>query len=79
MMTKKFGMTKTDFDLVGGAVADLPIGHRLGVYRRLVRSLGDRYPQFDPSAFGESCNIPPLFRVSSNNNEEVSNASPQEH
>jgi hypothetical protein len=56
-------MTKTDYDLVGQAVASLPIGARVGVYKRLVHSLGARYPDFDPYKFGESCNIKPLFRV----------------
>jgi len=56
-------MTKTDYDLVGEAVTDLPIGVRLKVYRRLVRSLSARYEDFDPWKFGSSCNVPPLMRT----------------
>ena len=56
-------MKKTDYELVGSALASLPIGARVTAYKRLVRTLAPRNPDFDPYKFGGSMNLPPLMRM----------------
>lgn len=55
-------MTKTDYEIVGIALSSLPISMRVAVYRRLVKVLSERNPEFDAQKFGKCMNIPRLMR-----------------
>lgn len=56
-------MTKTDYETVGRSLSSMPIGMRIAAYKRLVRSLSVRNPEFDPFKFGASMGLPPMFRT----------------
>ena len=56
-------MTKTDYELVGSALSGLPIGMRVTAYKKLVKVLAPRNPNFDPFKFGGSMKLPSLMRM----------------
>jgi hypothetical protein len=54
-------MTKTDFQVTAEAMRSLPIGARVGVYRKLVEVYVKRSEDFDPYRFGKSMGLPTIF------------------